>query len=311
MSAVIERADPARLTKDKLVVYHGRCPDGFGAALSAWLALGDSADYLPADYTDPAPDVTGKDVYIVDFCYPRKVMEQLNVTAGSITLLDHHATARDNLKGFECSCGRIHFDMTKSGARLAWEFFHPEKPVPPLIAFIEDRDLWRFNVPGTREFLAYLDTQEPEFKAWAALLSPEGEAFEEALGIGTLLHGQYLKFCRSAAEQAVPLTLAGETGLMISGGEAFKSDAGAILANQCGTFAAIWYIEPKGTIKVSLRSLQPFDVRKIAEKFGGGGHEQAASFRVPRNRGPELMAGYLPVKRPNMLARMWRALRGE
>ena len=33
-----------------------------------------------------------------------------------------------------------------------------------------------------------------------------------------------------------------------------------------------------GTVKVSLRSLSPWDVSVIARKFGGGGHARAAAF---------------------------------
>src|SRR5262249_41598557 len=46
------------------------------------------------------------------------------------------------------------FDLNKSGARLAWEYFHPEKDTPELIEFIEDRDLWRWQIPRSKEFSA-------------------------------------------------------------------------------------------------------------------------------------------------------------
>ena len=50
-----------------LVVYHGHCPDGFGAAYAAWLRLGESAEYVPAEYGSyPVLNVTGLDVYILD-----------------------------------------------------------------------------------------------------------------------------------------------------------------------------------------------------------------------------------------------------
>ena len=46
-----------------LIIYHGRrCPDGFGAALAAWLFYGDKADYLPLDHGDikSLEDLRGK-----------------------------------------------------------------------------------------------------------------------------------------------------------------------------------------------------------------------------------------------------------
>lgn len=50
-----------------IVIYHADCPDGFGAAFAAWLVFGDSAQYVPARFGEPAPDVRGKEVYILDF----------------------------------------------------------------------------------------------------------------------------------------------------------------------------------------------------------------------------------------------------
>lgn len=44
---------PNKNDPSPLVLYHGRnCPDGFGAALAAWLYYGDSAEYLGLDHGD-------------------------------------------------------------------------------------------------------------------------------------------------------------------------------------------------------------------------------------------------------------------
>ncbi len=46
--------------------------------------------------------------------------------------------------------------------------------------------------------------------------------------------------------------------------------------------AAALFVElPDGRFKVSLRSTGPVDVRQIAQKFGGGGHEKAAGTYLP------------------------------
>src|SRR6218665_2371586 len=65
-----DKNDPA-----PLILYHGRnCPDGFGAALAAWLYYGDSAQYLGLDHgeihtVDDLPPVQGRAVYILDFSF--------------------------------------------------------------------------------------------------------------------------------------------------------------------------------------------------------------------------------------------------
>jgi len=157
-----------------LVIYHADCTDGFGAAFAAWLKLGDEAEYLPRHYGDETPvcfnsDLVGREVYILDFSFPREDMEALFANAKRVVWLDHHKTA------FEMWCGKpmerfeptpgtlnnphenyIHLDNNKSGAMLAWEYFHPNIEVPMLIRHIDDRDRWIFALPGTKELHAAL-----------------------------------------------------------------------------------------------------------------------------------------------------------
>ena len=278
------------MEKDSIVVYHGTCPDGFGAALVCWLTLGDRADYLPYQHGMKAPDATGKHLYIVDFAFPLSVMEQLNETALSITLLDHHKTSERNLASFTCRCGRVHFDMAKSGASLAWEHFHPGKPLPRLIAHIEDRDIWRWSLPDSAHFLSLIDTLPYEFEQWEPFLELSELDYEKVVRDGELMHRKFMSLCRQIGETAVPVELDGHHGLMVNIGPEFSSDVGNLLAMRSGTFALLWSLEKSGELKCSLRSVPEFDVERIAVKFGGGGHTNAAAFRMPASRFPDIVA---------------------
>lgn len=72
------------------VVYHKHCPDGFGAALAAWLKFGDGAEYLAANYGDLPPSLTQDDeVYVLDFSYPRAILEDMREQCRSLLVLDH------------------------------------------------------------------------------------------------------------------------------------------------------------------------------------------------------------------------------
>ena len=136
-----------------LVIYHGRsCPDGFAAALAARLFYGDRAEYLGLDHgdvksVDDLPAVQGRAVYILDFSFSPEILAQVEARAAKLVLLDHHKSAAEKLTGFACRCSVVHFDMDKSGARLAWEFFQPTQPIPDLVKFIEDRDIWVWQYP--------------------------------------------------------------------------------------------------------------------------------------------------------------------
>jgi hypothetical protein len=73
------------------VLYHANCVDGLGSRLAAWLALKDTALYFPVDYHKPIPAIPdGSEVYILDFSYPREVLEEMNARMSKLLVLDHH-----------------------------------------------------------------------------------------------------------------------------------------------------------------------------------------------------------------------------
>jgi oligoribonuclease NrnB/cAMP/cGMP phosphodiesterase (DHH superfamily) len=75
-------------------------------------------------------------VYILDFSYDEETLRNLYKKV-EVVVLDHHKTAEKDLKDLSFA----KFDMNKSGAMMAWEYFHPEKEVPLMIRYIQDRDL--------------------------------------------------------------------------------------------------------------------------------------------------------------------------
>lgn len=174
-----------------LVIYHDKCTDGFGAAFAAWLKLGDEAEYVPQNYGQASqyeqlPAVDGREVYILDFSYPREWMEIIFARAKRVAWLDHHKTAFEMwcehyTKGFRFTSGfgradvgkpQILLDDNKSGAMLAWEYFYPDRDVPLLIRHIDDRDRWQWKMDGSAEVHAALQSLQPwTFEQWKFLLS--------------------------------------------------------------------------------------------------------------------------------------------
>lgn len=286
------------------VYYHADCLDGFGAACAARRALGDCAAYLPMHHGQPwqADDVTGRTVYILDYSFPVADLEAMAQIARAVIQIDHHATARNMWTDRLNAGGRyahpqlplqLHFDMDKSGARLAWEHFLPGSEVPLLIAAIEDQDLWRFRLVETRALCRVLHLQPFDFALWDAMIddcatrqSPrtqlmlaEGEAIER------FFSGEVDKL--AASRLPMPITLQGPdgpvTGLAANTNSLFASELGDRLAARSGTFGVVWQlVEDKGAplIKASLRARGRVDVAAIAENYGGGGHPNAAGLRM-------------------------------
>jgi len=258
-----------------VVIYHGNCHDGFGAAWAAWRALGDRATYIPAQYGQPMPEIPdGAVVAMVDISYPRDQLEELAKRCAELTVLDHHATAREDLEGVPFAI----FDMNKSGARLAWEFWHPHEPLPKLLAYVEDRDLWRWELWGSRAVSAALSSYPMLFHVWdylkdnIDLLISEGESILRFTDVQVEMMCQQVRF----------LELGGYTVPVVNA-SAFWSEVGEYLLEKYpdAPFAACYYDRGDGVRHWSLRSRPDFDVSQVARQYGGGGHRQAAGFQEP------------------------------
>lgn len=300
---------PLRLliTPDKndpqpLVIYHGRnCPDGFASALAAWLYYEGRAEFLGLDHgdiksVDDLPALEGRVVYILDFSFSPELLRSIEERAAKLVMLDHHKSAADKLTGFSCRCGIVHFDMHKSGARLAWEFFHPEQPVPDLVRFVEDRDIWVWQYPESAGFLAALDMEPFNFERWNEIASFDAVQLSIYVERGRAMDEKFSKLAAGIAEGAQALTFNGVSGLMVNAPGVFHSLVGDMLSKQSGTFALMWSTDKSGVIKVGLRSQRSFDCIPLAESMRGGGHAQACGFKMGAERLPELLSGKFDAK---------------
>ncbi|QJC57383.1 hypothetical protein HC248_02708 [Polaromonas vacuolata] len=280
-----------------LVIYHGRkCPDGFAAALAAWLFYTGRAEFLPLDHgdiqsVDELPPLLGRAVYILDFSFSPEIMRGIEERAAKLVMLDHHKSAAEKLSGFSCRCGVVHFDMNKSGARLAWEFFQPTKPVPSLVRFVEDRDIWVWQYPESAGFLAALDMEALDFSRWAEIAAFSPAQLSDFMARGQAMDEKFSKLAADIAEGAQPITFNGQHGLMVNAPGVFHSLIGNLLSEKSNTFALMWNAGKDGVVKVGLRSQRNFDCIALAESMGGGGHAQACGFKIGVARLPELLSG--------------------
>lgn len=283
-----------------LCIYHANCADGFGAAWVVRKALGaDNVDFHPGKYGEPAPEVEGRDVILVDFSYKRDQLLQLAQSARSVLIIDHHKSAAEDLAELPVAppkysdwlaaqqpLGAV-FDMQRSGAGLTWDYFYPFSPRPRLINHIEDRDLWRFALPGTKAVTAALFSHAQDFHLWDDLMKRH---LSDLRGDGHAILRAHDKNVADLVPNARRLTIGGQDVPALNCPHFMASDAGHILA-QGEPFAACYSDTPKGRV-FSLRS-QPegLDVSEIAKQYGGGGHRNAAGFTVPFDH--ELVTGYV------------------
>ena len=257
-----------------LCIYHGNCADGFTSAWAVWKRFGDEFDYHAGVYGEVPPDVHNRDVVFVDFSYKREVVEAMRkgenlVGARSILILDHHKTAAEDLAyrggnfgidisqwtgpvtwerhmdnvtqdDMENAFGTVYclFDMNRSGAGIAWDFFHPGKERPNLVNYAEDRDLWRFSLPFAREVNAYIFAHEYDFRNWDYLnaLTKDLMGVQMAGDMGGAIEKKHhkdvaelVKVCKRRMviggheiwAASIPYTLTSDAGHLMAKGEPF------------------------------------------------------------------------------------------
>lgn len=284
------------MIRDPICIYHGNCADGFTAAWVVREALGADVDFVPGVYGAPPPDVAGRDVIIVDFSYKRSVLDRMALAAQSILILDHHRTAAEDLAGFPLPGddwfspvmpvgGPVAaiFDMDRSGAQLAWDFFFPGRTRPRLVDYVADRDLWRFDLESSREIAAALFSYPYDFAVWEML----ADRLQTGKGCSWLIsEGEAI--LRKHDKDIAELVRVTRREMVIGGclvpvanlPYTMASDAAHLMA-EGARFAACYFDRPDARV-FSLRSREGGeDVSKIAEAYGGGGHKHAAGFQRP------------------------------
>ncbi len=270
----------AKVPKQKIVViYHGKCPDGFGGAWAAWKKFGAKAAYLPArDRSTPPVSLKNKIVYLIDYTYDEPIIKKLLKDNICVTAIDHHVSQRSATMLTE----KYLYDVHHSGAVLAWQYFHPGMPVPMLLRYVEDRDIWKWKVPHAREVLMMVDLAPYDFKAWSRLAKDIDDSRVRAtyLKKGTLLDLHYRSLYEKLLPNAELVKFAGYKIYALNCPYYFADDLGHELAVKTKSFSLLWN-ESGGRIRCSLRSAGAIDVAKIAKKFGGGGHKQSSGFSFP------------------------------
>lgn len=272
----------------KVCIYHAGCPDGFGAAWATWRAWGQDAEYVARGHDDPLRPQAfeGAWVVFVDIAPPAAVADPLAEAVGHLTILDHHLSAQNQfeaepgmVEGLRRSGHDVVFDGERSGAVLSWQHFHPDAALPPLLAYVQDQDLWSWALPESREVNAAIGSYPRSFESWDAL---EKRAIEDLAREGaSLVRAQRIEVER-ALHSAHPVSL-GPVRLEAVNARERRSLIGHELATRgrFGSPCGVVYRLTAGRVDISVYSIGDYDVAALAGRFGGGGHRNAAGFSVP------------------------------
>lgn len=293
------------------VIYHGGCVDGF---TSAWLlhCHDPAAEIHPGVYAEPPPDISGNHLVIADFSYPPDVLGGLAERFATVTVLDHHQTAVDALTAAPNldMCVDLNLDATHSGAWLTLDWLRRPHGglgwffAEPLIDYVQDADLWRFDLVDSREVRSYVMSTPMTFGDWDDLaddvnrrLAVVVERGQAVMRRDRVLIDQIKRTARRFLFDApsvdpyalVPiLTAPSPYGLGSAVAGELAAESGD--ADGCEPRLGAYYIDYPDRREFGLRSTDDGpDVAKIAEGYGGGGHPHASGFRVTRASGHPLL----------------------
>lgn len=261
-----------------LCFYHGNCTDG-AAAAAVIKRKYPQAQFFPMNHGEPIPaDVKGKKVFIVDFSFPAEILEKLKVEAAEVCWYDHHKTAlaiRDKL-------GWGVLDLSESGASLTWKQEYPGVPLPTILAYVKDKDLWEWKLPDSRAVSMDLRNTpgvlDPQSDTWKKLIDhTDASALRQIVERGEYgLLNQRLSIL-SGVKNGFELDFHGHRAFAVNW-SLEASDIGEYIYQEMGYEVAILFYYTGKVWSFSLRS-PTVDVSELAQKYGGGGHPGASGFR--------------------------------
>lgn len=262
-----------------IVIYHADCPDGFGAAWTAWKRFGEAADYRPMSYSMPHPqDLAGAHVYFLDFCYEKDEMLAIEQAAASLAVIDHHQGVRDAVEAVKEHA----FDNSRSAATIAWNYFNPAAPVPKILSYVEDTDLWRYALPHSKEVGAYMFVVPFDLEEWDKL-SKEFEnpqMFEAIVVRGSAYQEYFTQALDRLAHYAELVQFEDYKVLAVNAPRMYRSELGYILSKWQPPFGIVYY-KAGGVWHITMRGDGVINLAEIAKRHGGNGHHNAAGFRIP------------------------------
>jgi oligoribonuclease NrnB/cAMP/cGMP phosphodiesterase (DHH superfamily) len=300
-----------------LFIYHANCPDGFTAA---WVfdkfkkkglsIIDQPVEYYPATYGQDPPDCKGKEVWLVDFTYPRETLIEKVIKPSMKTIIyDHHLSAmRDLMGGLPGGTDSIKeevrrrglqrndeiiFDMHRSGCGILYDELAREYgkragqhiPSPTgdrsfwLVDYIEDRDLWKLKRPHSKEIAAFCASSPMTFEEWDKI---------EAMGVSRVAEAGklVLRYIDTYGDKAIEHATYEQIGehkipcINVSYMNCSDHVGKLTEKNPDAPYALGYFRRGDGKWQFSLRSRGDFDVSEIAKMYGGGGHKNAAGFQL-------------------------------
>ena len=146
--------------------------------------------------------------YFIDFVYDQydeDSIKKLIKKNKRVTIIDHHISKERVTKLTQ----DYSYSINHSGAVLSWMFFHKDKPIPLLLRYIEDGDLWKFKLTDTDSVVTYVSSVDYDFTVWDSIVLDieNDEKRKEYIAKGALMVGYKEEMIKKIIEENKKISL--------------------------------------------------------------------------------------------------------
>lgn len=276
-----------------VALYHGNCNDGWCSAyiLKRKFPEAKIISVLYGTKADPYIErATGNDVYILDFCFEFDAMKEIVEKANKVTIIDHHEGASaiiESLRLLEAPNLNIVFEhKNESGASLTYKSLYPGEQIPWWVEYTAANDIGNWNIlPDQHLHMSYISSFKKNEEDWDEMIreyeADQKKALDQCVGISRV----YALRVEEIAKSGTLIDFEGITTVAAAcSPKAMASGVANAIAGVYGLGIAYVIMDKDGvpSMEISLRSRKNsgIDCIKLAQKYGGSGHQQAAGIPI-------------------------------
>lgn len=261
------------IDKDKrtIVVYHDECVDGFASAYvcSKYFT---NVEYSPELYTRDRKSVREwkadgfEQIVYVDIT---PIDSDLIQFVENCYVIDHHI-GRLPILNMAHPSWNIYFDKDRSGVTSTYFALYGKNNYSNMQLYVEDYDLWKFELSNSKAINAYIGMQERSFVAFEKLeltlaTSSNDLAFKLIVSIGNYI----IRTNNELVEKSIRLSSFEKLGIIFVN----SSNSANEIAETFDGDVCVYYHKDDRNIRCSFRGPNALF---YAKQLGGNGHELSA-----------------------------------
>lgn len=263
-----------------LCIYQDNNLDSFLGAWVIWKTYPNATFIHRIEQTLPS-DIEGKDVYVVGPSIPLSNILPMSHFCNTLTIFGFERTFETEMGEVEVPSNvNLVCNSQRCLSTIVWHFFNTNQMVPPLMTYVEDKTLWRYQYPETRPVTAALMGYALNFETWDNLLL--GGDIQSLVDEGRVI----LRRQNRDVEQTLKIgqrriNLGGYDIPVVNASPLISADTGLVLAKG-EPFAACYWDTQDGREYDLIACNDGIDVSELVRVFGGHGSRFEARFKVPK-----------------------------